>query len=177
MSDTYSLLLKLVTIVSKESRIVNIVNVDQGNMQVYLNLSQPYEAEFSVYTKKVPDENGLFFRDTLIGGNVRGFLLYIDNAPAGLAAIAETSQGHYEVCDFYVVPVFRQNKMGQQFAHQLFTMMPGDWESKQIEGAVHAIAFWRRAISAFTGDQFVEDIYQDSYWGAVTRQRFSTLPS
>ncbi|MEV8469080.1 hypothetical protein AB0T83_20385, partial [Fluviibacterium sp. DFM31] len=74
-------------------------------MQTYLNLSQPYEAEFSVYTKKVPDENGLFVMDTLIGGNVKGFLLYIDTVPAGLAAIAETSTQHFEVCDFYVVPI------------------------------------------------------------------------
>ncbi|MGR5063465.1 GNAT family N-acetyltransferase [Photobacterium sp. DNB22_13_2] len=155
---------------------MNIVNVEPANMQVYLNLTQPYEAEFSVYTKKVPDKNGVFAMDTLIGNNVKGFLLYIDNAPAGLAAIAETSPDHYEVCDFYVVPIFRKNKMGQQFAHQLFTMMPGDWESKQIDGAVHAIAFWRRAIGAFTQEQYVEDIYQDPYWGSVTRQRFSTLP-
>ena len=146
-------------------------------MQVYLNLSQPYEAEFSIYTKKVPDENGLFVMDTLIGGSVGGFLLYIERAPAGLAAIAETAPGHYEVCDFYVVPIFRKNRMGQQFAHQLFTMMPGEWESKQIEGATRAIAFWRRAIGAFTQEQYVEDIYQDPYWGPVTRQSFSTLSS
>ncbi|MGF1725392.1 GNAT family N-acetyltransferase [Photobacterium nomapromontoriensis] len=153
---------------------MNIVNVDESNLAVYLHLSQPYEAEFSVYTKKTPDEAGLFAMDTVIGGNVKGFLLYIDNAPAGLAAIAETASGHYEVCDFYVVPVFRQNRMGQQFAHQLFTMMPGEWESKQIEGAEHAIAFWRRAIGDYTNDHFVEDIYPDSYWGPVTRQCFST---
>ena len=164
-------------IISLVEATVKIVSVDQTNMQTYLNLSQPYEAEFSVYTKKMPDENGLFAMDTLIGGNVMGFLLYIDNAPAGLAAIAETSAGHYEVCDFYVVPIFRKNKMGQQFAHQLFAMMPGEWESKQIDGAVHAIAFWRRAIGAFTQESYVEDIYQDPYWGPVTRQSFSTLPT
>ncbi|GHA44994.1 GNAT family N-acetyltransferase [Photobacterium aphoticum] len=152
---------------------MNIVTVDESNMQVYLNLSQPYEAEFSVYTKKTPDESGIFAMDTLIGGNVYGFLLYIDNAPAGLAAIAETAPGHYEICDFYVVPVFRQNRMGQQFAHQLFAMMPGEWVSKQIAGADHAVAFWRRTIGAYTDGVFVEDIYPDSYWGPVTRQCFT----
>ena len=153
---------------------MNIVNVDQSNMQVYLNLTQPYEAEFSVYSKKHPDENGVFAMDTLIGGNVKGFLLYIDSAPAGLAAIAETAPGHYEVCDFYVVPVFRKGQMGQQFAHQLFSMMPGHWVSKQIEGADRPIAFWRRAIGAYTKEQYQEDIFQDPYWGPVTRQSFTT---
>lgn len=52
-------------------------------------------------------------------------------------------------------------------------MMPGEWESKQIEGAEPAIAFWRRAIGAYTDDQFIEDIYSDPYWGEVTRQRFT----
>ncbi len=62
-----------------------------------------------------------------------GFLLYFDGVPAGLAAIADHGNSRYEVCDFYVVPVFRKNKAGQRFAHSLFSMMPGEWVSKQIE--------------------------------------------
>lgn len=154
---------------------MEIINVDTDTLPVYLNLSQPYEAEFSVYTGKVPDEQGLFFMDTLIGGNVKGFLLYIDNAPAGLAAIAETAPGHFEVCDFYVVPVFRKNRVGQAFAHALFAMMPGQWVSKQIAGADHAVAFWRRAIGVYTHERFEEDTYQDAYWGPVTRQQFQII--
>ena len=31
------------------------------------------------------------------------------------------------------------------------------------------LLFWRRAIGAYTNEQYVEDIYYDSYWGDVTR--------
>ncbi|MGX9458455.1 GNAT family N-acetyltransferase [Photobacterium damselae subsp. damselae] len=156
---------------------MKIVDVTPSNIEIYYNLTQAYEAEFSPLTKKFPDQKGKFALDTEIGGNAKGFLLYIDEHPAGLAAIAvdEVEDGslHCEVCDFYVVPLFRKNKAGQRFAHQLFAMMPGEWESKQIEGAEHAIAFWRRAIGAYTDEQFIEDIYSDPYWGEVTRQRFT----
>ncbi|KPA51985.1 GNAT family N-acetyltransferase [Photobacterium lucens] len=152
---------------------MELVQVNASNLSIYLNLTQAYEAEFSPLTKKVPDNDGMFALDTPVEGNVMGFLLYFDGVPAGLAAIADHGNSHYEVCDFYVVPVFRKNKAGQRFAHSLFSMMPGEWESKQIEGAEHAIAFWRRAIGAYTNDQYVEDIYHDAYWGDVTRQRFT----
>jgi predicted acetyltransferase len=153
---------------------VELVTVNASNLAIYLNLTQAYEAEFSPLTKKLPDDEGKFALDTPIEGNVTGYLLYIDGKPAGLAAIANESVDHYEVCDFYVVPVFRKNKAGQRFAHILFDMMPGLWQSKQIAGADNAIAFWRRAIGSYTNEVFVEDIYHDEYWGDVTRQCFKT---
>lgn len=153
---------------------MELVTVNASNLAIYLNLTQAYEAEFSPLTQKFPDDEGKFALDTPIAGNVTGYLLYIDGKPAGLAAIANECVDHYEVCDFYVVPVFRKNKAGQRFAHTLFDMMPGLWQSKQIAGADHAIAFWRRAIGSYTNEVFVEDIYHDEYWGDVTRQCFKT---
>ncbi len=90
--------------------IVELVTVNSSNLAIYLNLTQAYEAEFSPLTKKHLMMRVSQLRiDTPIEGNVTGYLLYIDGKPAGLAAIANESVDHYEVCDFYVVPVFRQH--------------------------------------------------------------------
>lgn len=89
---------------------MQIIKVDLSNQHIYMNLAQAYEAEFSKIMQKKPDENGLFPLDTILEGNVTGYLLYVDGIPAGHTAIANESDGNYEVCDFYVVPYFVRTK-------------------------------------------------------------------
>ena len=54
---------------------MEVREVTAGNAQVYLNLCQAYEAEFSAITGRLPDQDGLFALDTVLGGEVKGFLL------------------------------------------------------------------------------------------------------
>lgn len=152
---------------------MEIVEVTDGNRIVYRNLAQSYEGEFSALTRKVPGPDGLFPLDTELGGSVIGYLLYLDRVPAGIAAVDAKPDGPFEVREFFVVPSFRLKGWGMRFAHGIWTLNPGDWEAKQIEGAGYASRFWRKAIEAFGCGTFVEDRYQDPYWGPVTRQRFS----
>jgi hypothetical protein len=92
---------------------MNLVNVDGGNLSVYLNLCQIYEGEFSDLTGKKPDEAGLFPLDTQIGGNTLGYLLYEENAPIGLAAVTAKAGGeNFEICEFYIVPSVRRRMEG-----------------------------------------------------------------
>jgi len=157
---------------------MQIIKVDSSNKHVYMNLAQAYEAEFSKIMQKKPDADGLFPLDTQIEGNVSGYLLYVDGVPAGHTAIANEALGCYEVCDFYVVPYFRKNKVGKRFISQVFNNLGGSWEIKQVAGAEHAVKFWRDVLSDYTSDNdiaggYVEDSYDDEQWGVVTRQRFS----
>lgn len=157
---------------------MKIVKVNSSNQHVYMNLAQAYEAEFSKIMHKKPDINGLFPLDTELGGTITGYLLYIDNIPAGHTAIANETNGHFEVCDFYVVPYFRKNQVGKHFISTLFKQLGGSWEIKQVAGADHAVKFWRDVITHYTAEQLLEksyqeDNYNDCHWGMVTRQRFS----
>lgn len=79
---------------------MKIVKVNDENLNVYLNLVQSYEGEFSSITKKKPNEKGLFALDVEIGENVKGFLVYVDLLPAGFAAVAVKPENHYEICEF-----------------------------------------------------------------------------
>lgn len=151
---------------------MRIVEVDAGSLAIYLNLVQAYEAEFSSLTGKKPGSDGRFALDTHLGGNVRGYLLYLGETPAGLAAI-ESNGGEHEVREFYVVPLFRGKLTGSRFAHMLWRRFPGAWEIKQIAGASKATAFWRRTVGEFTRGSFEEDHHDDPTWGRVVRQRFT----
>lgn len=155
------------------NEVMDILEVNDSNLVIYLNLCQSYEGEFSAITLKKPDEHGRFALDTAIGGAVRGYLLYQEGLPVGFAAVkVQAADESFEVCEFYVVPSCRKQQLGKRFAHALFRRHQGDWEIKQISGAADATAFWRRVIADFTGGVFREDVYQDGYWGQVVRQRF-----
>ena len=151
---------------------MDIVKVTSQNASIYSNLIQCYEAEFSKITQKTPNSLGLFELDTVLDDSTFGYLLFVDNAPAGLIAIAEHAPADFEVCEFYVVPCFRCRDVGTQFAHLIWSLHPGTWQIKQIAGAEYASTFWRKAIDRFPDCSFREDQYRDPYWGLVTRQSF-----
>lgn len=156
---------------------MHILPVTETNLHTYHNLTQCYEAEFSPLTGKKPDVSGLFALDTQIGDNILGYLLYIGETPAGLAAIASKENNCFEMCEFYVVPLFRKNEAGMRFAHTIWSQHNGTWEIKQIEGAEYATAFWRKAIQRFHDTPYNEDHYNDPYWGNVLRQTFTITSS
>ncbi len=152
---------------------VKIQQVDGSNIHVYRNLCQAYEAEFSTITGKLPDADGLFPLDTYLGGPVQGFLLFVGGSPVGFAAIRVEQGEGAEVCEFYIVPSLRQRGLGKAFASRLFGMYPGPWQVKQLQGAGYATSFWCKVIGECTGGNYLQDEYDDPYWGRVTRQCFS----
>ena len=154
---------------------MDIVLVNEKNWPLYLQLVQYYEAEFSAITQKKPNAQGLFELDVQPGPEVNGYLLLIDGLPAGLAAIKTIQTHQYEVCEFYIIPSFRQQGLGRHFAHGIWKSSPGEWQVKQIQGAAYATLFWRKVINDFSLADFYEDQYMDAYWGQVTRQTFHVV--
>ncbi len=154
---------------------MKITPVTETNSHIYHNLVQCYEAEFSPITGKKPNASGLFELDTHLGDDTLGFLLIIDDLPAGIAAISRKESQAYEVCEFYILPYFRKNGIGMEFAHTIWKNYPGEWEIKQIEGAEYATAFWRKTIMSFNETEYTETCYDDPYWGMVTRQKFRVI--
>lgn len=148
--------------------------VNEINLHIYMNIGQAYAAEFAPLTKQLPDKQGVFYLDSPITSTGNGYLLYINGLPAGLTSIGSVSPGKYEIYEFYILPFHRKNKVGQKFAYMLFDMLPGIWVSKQIAGADHAVSFWRNVIGDYTNGRYTEDMYDDAYWGIVTRQTFTS---
>ncbi len=150
-----------------------IVTVTDTNRQIFLNLSQAYEAETSGLTHKLPNEEGVFPMDTQLEENVTAYLFYEETTPIGLAVVRLNKSGVHQVLEFYIVPSFRYRKLGCQFAGEILHKTPGAWQVEEIKGAESAVAFWRYVIRMHTHDKFKEDVIEHPYWGKVTRQRFS----
>ena len=149
--------------------------VEDSNLPTYLNLAQAYEAEFSRITKKHPDLNGLYALDTTVGGEVKAYLLQTPQSAIGFAAASVYVEGTRDLREFYVVPTMRGQKIGTYLAGQVFSLHPGHWTVKQLEGATYATAFSRRALAEL-GIIYKETLLQDEYWGNVVMQAFSIDP-
>lgn len=162
------------TIFTKESLMKNCVlrPITDINQHILMNLAQAYEAEFSSLTGKMPDENGHFKLDTQLSPNYQGYLFYVDITPVGFCILNTNSKPMY-VAEFYVIPSVRRKKVGTIFAQNIFKWHPGNWQVSQIEGASHAIAFWRKVIKTCSNGDFKEENVIDPDWGPVTQQSFT----
>jgi predicted acetyltransferase len=145
------------------------------NREIFLNLAQAYEAEFSSITKKNPDSTGKYPLDTLPEDTVHNFLFFCGATPIGFALIGKENN-RWDMAEFFVIPTFRRGGIGSKLAHTLFTMHQGPWQIRQIQGADHARAFWRAAISSFGLGNYDEVEILDEYWGPVTCQTFESSP-
>ena len=150
-----------------------LMEINDKNLHIFNNLIQLYEAEFSVITQKLPDENGRFSLDTVPEGSIKGYLWYQGKLPAGFILV-DTEGKPFNVNEFYVLPCFRGNGIGEMFFFDVLKIYPGEWQVKQLQNAIKAKQFWRKVIKKYTNDQFKEEVYNDSYWGPVTRQLFET---
>nr|WP_216628447.1 GNAT family N-acetyltransferase [Pseudoalteromonas caenipelagi] len=136
-----------------------------------MNLAQAYEAEFSSLTGKLPNQKGVFSLDTPLDETHIGYLAFDGAYPIAFANISSRGNNH-EICEFYVIPSVRKRKIGSLFINKIWQAHPGKWEVKQIQGADHAIQFWRKALT-LNGVSYSESEYEDAYWGKVNRQIFT----
>ncbi len=148
-----------------------IREISEKNINIYHNLTQAYEAEFSVLTGELPDESGLFRIQTIPFGPYRGYLYYVDQTPAGFMVV-DIAATIRDVAEFYIIPVMRLKGHGKILAHAVFEMYPGRWQVREIAGADHATCFRQKTIAEKTGCRYEDATVKDPVWGMVTRQRF-----
>lgn len=151
---------------------IYIEPIAKSTLHAFYNLSQAYEAEFSNLTNKKPNKNGIFLADTLPVKPYLGFIIFMDTIPVGFAII-NLSEIIYDVSEFYIIPSFRKQHIGEIFATTLFNKHKGSWQVRQIQGATKAIRFWRKVIGKYTNEKYQEDFIEDKTWGLVTRQQFN----
>ncbi|MBP9681191.1 MAG: hypothetical protein KBD76_07285 [Bacteriovorax sp.] len=150
---------------------MKIIDVSASNLKILFNLAQAYEAEFSIITKKNPDPNGVYLLDTNIDTEHLGYLFYDNSTPIGFC-IKGISYGRHDIAEFYIIPTYRNNNLGEKMAIEIFKKFPGPWQVRQISGADKAKAFWRKTIKRFTNNNFIESQIPDKHWGQVTCQMF-----
>jgi predicted acetyltransferase len=162
-----------------EIRVVAAERSDQG---VLGNLLQLYAYDFSEMIPEDVEETGRFREEPLEpywdDASRFPFLIRAGERLAGLALVHRKSRVSgaddvWDMAEFFVLRRYRRAGVGMGAAHQIFASHPGKWEVRQRNGNASATAFWRRAISTYTGGRFAEDVLDDERWRGPV-QRFTS---
>lgn len=153
---------------------LKFVKINQYNQEIFENLAQAYEAEFSNITKKLPNESGLFKIDIAPEHPWVGYLLFCQKKAVGFC-VANVENEIKDIAEFYIVPVMRKKNLGYKLAIKIFNKHPGKWQVRQIKEAIDARFFWQNIIKKYTKNKYEELEIQDEQWGIVTCQRFQTI--
>ena len=127
---------------------------------VLANLLEFYVYDFSEFIDVAVEPDGRFHYPSLSSywqdDNRFPFLVKVDGDLAGVVLIAGGSliTGDSEVWDmaeFFIMRRYRRRRIGVAVAHQVWRRFPGPWEVRVIESNTPALAFWKAAVSGFTG--------------------------
>lgn len=84
------------------------------------------------------------------------YLCFVNNEPIGFALVRELSANHFSIAEFFIINTHRRKGIATQFAHTIFNLHLGTWQVAQIETHKSAQVFWKKTISIFTQQQYVE---------------------
>ncbi|MBK8024035.1 MAG: GNAT family N-acetyltransferase [Chloroflexi bacterium] len=130
------------------------------------NLYQFYLYEFS---RLGPDwrvqEDGRFDESDLDDcwepGCRRIFMIRVDGAWAGFIIVdLDLPDGDNppvnEMSEFFVMPPYRRQGVGETAARWAFDQFPGRWEVAIVDSNAEALAFWRRVLARYPADPVAE---------------------
>jgi predicted acetyltransferase len=109
-----------------------------------------------------PDDITSYFNDSAR----RAYLIKNDDEPVGFVLLNQVGtllHTQWNIGEFFILAKFQGKGIGAEIAHQLWKMHPGNWEVSVIPENKNALIFWRKAISKFTGNRFIELIKDVDY--------------
>lgn len=144
---------------------VTLTPASREQAPVLANLLELYAHDLSAWFDLEPGADGRFGYPHLArywGEEGRHpFLLTVDGTLAGLVLVARGSRisgdrDVWDMAEFFVLRRHRRQGVGAAAAAEAFARFPGAWEVRVHERNAPALAFWRRAIDAFTGGRASE---------------------
>ena len=149
--------------------------ITNKNCELFEELAQDYEEEFSSITKKQRQADGRYKIDVDWHSLNAGFYWKKHGRVVGFV-IKDQSEQCADIGEFNIIPSHRRCGAGKRMAFAIFNAFPGPWQVRQIQGADAARHFWLRAITEYTQETYTELILVDPIWGKVTCQRFLSAP-
>ncbi len=130
------------------------------------NLYQLYLYEFSRFTAEWRvQEDGRFLEtdleDCWDDVHRRIFLIRVDGEWAGFAIVDlelpdKDGSTVNELTEFFVMPPYRRNRIGETVSQRLFDTFKGQWELAIVETNEEARYFWRAVLARYTHNHFSE---------------------
>lgn len=155
--------------------VLRLSPITRENQDVYLALSDSYEAEFAPLTGARPEPSGHYPISTPApADSTWGWILYANATPCGFAIVHPTRK-HWDIAEFFIHPDWRKNDFGYTLATHLFTHLHGTWQIRQLITATRATQFWHHVLKR-NAIVFTECHENDPHWGAVRTQFFEIKP-
>lgn len=127
---------------------------------VLANLLELYAHDFSEFSDLKIGVDGrfgykplpLYWRES----NRFPFLVRANGDLAGFVLVQRGSQVSnageiWDVAEFFILRGYRRQGIGVRVAHEIWRMFTGRWEVRVTDKNLVALAFWKHAVSQFTG--------------------------
>lgn len=152
---------------------ISIEEVPFAQKFILRHLMELYQYDFSEISEDDISEQGLFgykYLDHYWTEERRTpYLIRINSKIAGFAFV----NGHLvhlreknarSLAEFFVLRKYRRQGIGTEVAQRVFSTHAGPWEVTVNDFNKAALAFWRSAISNYTGGQYQEKFLDNSNW-------------
>lgn len=114
--------------------------------------------------------NGLYesfdFKEYFQDPKRKAFIIKVDQEIAGFALLNQEGifpETTWNMGEFFIIAKFQSKGIGSKVAKKVWKLHPGKWEVSVIPENKYAAAFWRRAISSYTGQSFKESTQYIEY--------------
>lgn len=133
--------------------------------ETILNLIQFYSYDFSEFMDMDVEDNGLYasypyMDDYWTEPGVRfPYLIKCNGRMAGFALVRKIQTAQktfFSMAEFFVTKKYRRLGVGKKAAIALFDLHSGAWEVFQLKTNSPAQNFWKKVISEYTNDQYIE---------------------
>jgi predicted acetyltransferase len=140
---------------------VTVARASPEQSPVLGRLLELYAHDFSEFSQLELDADGRFGYEPLPSywtePGRHPFLVKVNDNLAGFVFIQSGSQVSvdedvWDVAEFFIVRRYRRSGVGTRAAHDVWSRFQGKWEVRVMERNAQALAFWRRAVSGFTGE-------------------------
>ncbi len=127
-----------------------------------------YEYDFSEYENSDLDSHGYFgypWLDNYWSENGRyPFIVRVDNKLAGFVLVNQHTylpDNEWAISEFFIMRKYRGKGIGKKVALNIFDQFHGKWEVHELESNKPSHLFWRKVISSYTHEHYIETHLDD----------------
>ena len=140
---------------------IELIPAERVHEPVMANLLELYIHDFSEFHDCEIGEDGRFgYRSLALYLNEpdrHAFLIRANGKLAGFVFVTSCPGGFdnhfvWDMAEFFILRGYRRRGIGTQVAHEIWKLLPGQWEVRVMQKNLPAQRFWARAISSFIGE-------------------------
>jgi len=148
--------------VKRIALIPKIIKAILADYPILQKMGELYEEEMSPYCSYLPGWAKIY----LNGADRHAFLIKVGEENIGFALInnvGTTLDVDWNMGEFFILTKFQGQSFGRQAAMKILGQFVGLWEAVVIPKNRGAHAFWRKVLTRYTDNNFIEEIKTVDY--------------